>query len=161
MIITGEIPKWWLWGYWVSPLSYGFNAIAVNEMLATRWMNQLVCFYIIHILRNILKESLKDNKLGELCFWFTKKIPLQASDNVTRLGVAVLESLDVFCDKNWYWIGAGGLLGFTVLFNVLFTLALMYLNRKDNILFKGVCEFAISICFLQSDIFYLFSCSIH
>ncbi|KAF3943211.1 hypothetical protein CMV_030208 [Castanea mollissima] len=91
-----EIPKWWIWGYWVSPMSYGFNAIAVNEMFAPRWMNKL------------------------------------ASDNRTKLGVAVLESFDVFPDKNWYWIGAAALLGFTVLFNVLFTLALMYLNPMEK-----------------------------
>ena len=141
-------------------MSYGFNAIAVNEMFAPRWMNQLVCFYILHsmhIFSNILKQSSKNkNKLRELCFWLTKKIPLQASYNATRLGVAVLESFGVFSDKNWYLIGAGGLLGFTVLFNVLYTLALMYLNRKDNILFKGACEFAISICFFQSDNFLSF-----
>lgn len=47
-----------------------------------------------------------------------------------RLGVAVLESANVFPEKKWYWIGAGALLGFSVLFNVLFTLSLMYLNRK-------------------------------
>lgn len=36
------IPKWWRWGYWLSPVSYSFNALAVNEMLAPRWMNKLV-----------------------------------------------------------------------------------------------------------------------
>ncbi|KAF9690091.1 hypothetical protein SADUNF_Sadunf01G0159800 [Salix dunnii] len=36
----GAIPDWWGWGYWVSPLSYVFNAIAGNEMSAPRWMNQ-------------------------------------------------------------------------------------------------------------------------
>ncbi|GLU22294.1 hypothetical protein SLE2022_383820 [Rubroshorea leprosula] len=36
-----KIPKWWKWGYWVSPMSYSFNAIAVNEMYAERWMNKL------------------------------------------------------------------------------------------------------------------------
>lgn len=40
--VTGDIPKWWQWGYWVSPLTYGFNAIAVNEMFSPRWMNKLV-----------------------------------------------------------------------------------------------------------------------
>ncbi|GMN37142.1 hypothetical protein TIFTF001_006571 [Ficus carica] len=87
-----EIPKWWEWAYWVSPMSYAFNAIAVNEMYAPRWMN----------------------KLG--------------TDNSTKLGVAVLKSFDVFPEKNWYWIGAGALLGFVILFNVLYTFALMYLN---------------------------------
>ncbi|KAF8400894.1 hypothetical protein HHK36_014197 [Tetracentron sinense] len=95
IIPRGEIPKWWMWGYWVSPLSYGFNAIAVNEMFAPRWMNQLV---------------------------------RSASDNVTRLGIAVLENFGVFPQRNWFWIGAAVLLGFTVLFNILFTLSLMYLN---------------------------------
>lgn len=88
----GQIPDWWGWGYWISPMTYGFNAIAVNEMYAHRWMN----------------------KLG--------------SDNVTRLGEAVLRQFDVPTDQNWFWIGAAALLGFTVLFNVLFTFALMYLN---------------------------------
>ncbi|KAK6153661.1 hypothetical protein DH2020_013300 [Rehmannia glutinosa] len=37
----GQIPDWWGWGYWVSPLTYAYNAIAVNEMLAPRWMNKL------------------------------------------------------------------------------------------------------------------------
>ncbi|XP_050366567.1 pleiotropic drug resistance protein 1-like [Argentina anserina] len=31
------VPKWWLWGYWVSPLMYGQNAIAVNEFLGKSW----------------------------------------------------------------------------------------------------------------------------
>ncbi|KAF5957020.1 hypothetical protein HYC85_004245 [Camellia sinensis] len=88
----GQIPKWWKWGYWLSPMSYGFNALAVNEMFAPRWMNKL------------------------------------ASDNVTALGVAVLKNFDVFPERNWFWIGAATLLGFVVVFNVLFTLALMYLN---------------------------------
>ncbi|KMS96494.1 hypothetical protein BVRB_9g224870 [Beta vulgaris subsp. vulgaris] len=36
-----QIPNWLEWGYWVSPLSYAFNALAVNEMFAPRWMNKL------------------------------------------------------------------------------------------------------------------------
>ncbi|CAN6583610.1 unnamed protein product [Malus baccata var. baccata] len=31
------VPKWWLWGYWVSPLMYGQNAISVNEFLGKSW----------------------------------------------------------------------------------------------------------------------------
>ncbi|XP_062156805.1 ABC transporter G family member 42-like [Alnus glutinosa] len=88
----GQIPVWWSWGHWVSPLSYGFNALTVNEMLSPRWMHKM------------------------------------ASSNMTMLGVAVLQKFDVPQYKYWYWIGAAALLGFTVLFNVLFTLSLMYLN---------------------------------
>ncbi|XP_023743918.1 ABC transporter G family member 29 [Lactuca sativa] len=37
----GRIPDWWQWAYWVSPLSYGFNALTTNEMFSPRWMNKL------------------------------------------------------------------------------------------------------------------------
>uniref|UniRef100_A0A1J3IHM4 ABC transporter G family member 35 n=4 Tax=Noccaea caerulescens TaxID=107243 RepID=A0A1J3IHM4_NOCCA len=87
-----EIPDWWGWAFWISPLSYAFNAISVNEFLAPRWMNEM------------------------------------SSDNTTRLGTMVLNMWDVYDDKNWYWIGIGGLLGFIVVFNGLFTLALTYLD---------------------------------
>lgn len=40
--VTDYIPNWWIWGYWMSPLTYAYNAIAINEMLAPRWMNRLV-----------------------------------------------------------------------------------------------------------------------
>ncbi|MQL78829.1 hypothetical protein Taro_011257 [Colocasia esculenta] len=89
----GVIPNWWIWGYWISPLTYAFNALAVNEMYAPRWMNKF------------------------------------ANDGSgRRLGIAVLENFDVFTKKYWYWIGVAALFGFTILFNVLFTLSLMYLN---------------------------------
>ncbi|XP_073142895.1 ABC transporter G family member 29-like isoform X2 [Henckelia pumila] len=91
-----NIPIWWRWGYWMSPLSYGYNAVTVNEMFASRWMSKL------------------------------------ASDNATRLGVAVLNNFDIFPEEKWYWIGIAALLGFTVLFNVLFTYALMHLNPFQN-----------------------------
>ncbi|KAG5539776.1 hypothetical protein RHGRI_020105 [Rhododendron griersonianum] len=32
-----NIKKWWIWGYWVSPLMYGQNAISVNEFLGHSW----------------------------------------------------------------------------------------------------------------------------
>ncbi|XP_024977638.1 ABC transporter G family member 29-like [Cynara cardunculus var. scolymus] len=41
LLPKGQIPSWWGWAYWVSPFSYGFNAITVNEMSAPRWMNKL------------------------------------------------------------------------------------------------------------------------
>ncbi|KAL5817183.1 hypothetical protein ACOSQ3_025561 [Xanthoceras sorbifolium] len=34
------IKPWWIWGFWVSPLSYGQSAISVNEFTATRWMEK-------------------------------------------------------------------------------------------------------------------------
>ncbi|KAK3411003.1 hypothetical protein EUGRSUZ_J03025 [Eucalyptus grandis] len=32
-----DIKKWWIWGYWISPLMYGQNAIVVNELLGSSW----------------------------------------------------------------------------------------------------------------------------
>ncbi|KAJ8755903.1 hypothetical protein K2173_024448 [Erythroxylum novogranatense] len=87
-----QIPKWWEWAHWISPLTYAYNGMAVNEMLAPRWMNKL------------------------------------ASDNATALGSAVLNNFDIVSSKNWYWISAAALFGFAVLFNILFTLALMYFS---------------------------------
>ncbi|GFZ04131.1 ABC-2 and plant PDR ABC-type transporter family protein [Actinidia rufa] len=92
-----QIPKWWQWGYWVSPMTYCFNALAVNEMFAPRWMNKL------------------------------------ASDNVTRLGVAVLKNFQVFPDRNWFWIGTAALFGFAVLLNILFTLHSYVLESRNGI----------------------------
>ncbi|KAG4972536.1 hypothetical protein JHK85_038957 [Glycine max] len=86
-----SIPNWWIWGYWISPLTYGFNAFTVNELFAPRWSNL-------------------------------------SSDGRTPIGIATLNNFDVFTEKRWYWIGAATLLGFIILYNVLFTFALMYLN---------------------------------
>ncbi|CAN6456247.1 unnamed protein product [Victoria cruziana] len=36
-----NIKKWWIWGYWISPLMYGQNAIAVNEFLGKSWHHVL------------------------------------------------------------------------------------------------------------------------
>lgn len=36
------IKPWWVWGFWVSPLSYGQRAISVNEFGATRWSKMSV-----------------------------------------------------------------------------------------------------------------------
>ncbi|VAI77408.1 unnamed protein product [Triticum turgidum subsp. durum] len=91
------IPKWWIWGYWISPLVYGYNALAVNEFYSPRWMDKFVM-----------------DKNG---------VP-------KRLGMAMLEGANIFTDKNWFWIGAAGLLGFTIFFNVLFTLCLTYLDQE-------------------------------
>ncbi|EFJ05502.1 hypothetical protein SELMODRAFT_137082 [Selaginella moellendorffii] len=41
IIPRAEIPKWWIWGYWISPLTYAENAISVNEMLAPEWDKQV------------------------------------------------------------------------------------------------------------------------
>ncbi|CAL5444033.1 unnamed protein product [Camellia sinensis] len=36
-----NVKKWWIWGYWMSPLMYGQNAILVNEFLGNSWRHVL------------------------------------------------------------------------------------------------------------------------
>ncbi|GAB2246906.1 hypothetical protein Droror1_Dr00006788 [Drosera rotundifolia] len=56
----------------------------------------------------------------------------QAPGNSTSMGVALLQAFDVPPERDWYWIGVGALVGFTVLLNVLFTILLQYLNQEAN-----------------------------
>ncbi|GLJ08413.1 hypothetical protein SUGI_0088240 [Cryptomeria japonica] len=90
VIPRGKIPKWWIWGYWSSPMMYGQNALMINEMLAPRWNKSI--------------------------------------NGTSILGLEVLKSRQIFQREYWYWIGAGALLGFTVVFNVLYTVVLAYIN---------------------------------
>ena len=36
-LIADDIKQWMIWGYYVSPMMYGQNAIAINEFLDDRW----------------------------------------------------------------------------------------------------------------------------
>ncbi|CAL2280417.1 unnamed protein product [Prunus armeniaca] len=90
-----NIKKWWIWGYWISPLMYGQNAIVVNEFLGKSWS---------HVLPN----------------------------STEPLGVAVLRSHGFFTHPSWYWIGVGALIGYILIFNVCFTVALTYLNPLEK-----------------------------
>jgi hypothetical protein len=57
------------------------------------------------------------------------KILNSTASNET-LGVQALKSRGLFTEAKWYWIGFGAMIGFTILFNALFTLALTYLKRE-------------------------------
>ncbi|KDP41963.1 hypothetical protein JCGZ_26981 [Jatropha curcas] len=86
-----NIKKWWIWGYWISPLMYGQNAIVVNEFFGKSW---------------------------------SKVLP----GSTEPLGIQVLKFRGFFPDAHWYWIGVGALVGFTLLYNFCFTLALTFLG---------------------------------
>ncbi|KAK7336921.1 hypothetical protein VNO77_17474 [Canavalia gladiata] len=90
-----NIKKWWLWGFWISPMMYGQNAMVNNEFLGKRW-------------RHILPNSSEP------------------------LGVEVLKSRGFFTQSYWYWIGVGALIGYTLLFNFGYMLALTYLNPIEK-----------------------------
>ncbi|KAJ4749154.1 ABC transporter G family member 36 [Rhynchospora pubera] len=48
------------------------------------------------------------------------------------LGHLVLKSRGVFAESNWFWIGFGALIGFTFLYNFLFTLTLTFLDAYGS-----------------------------
>ncbi|XP_057454235.1 pleiotropic drug resistance protein 1-like [Lotus japonicus] len=48
------------------------------------------------------------------------------------LGLQVLESRGFFTQAYWYWIGIGALTGFMFLYNIIYTLALTFLNPFDK-----------------------------
>ncbi|XP_050366565.1 pleiotropic drug resistance protein 1-like isoform X1 [Argentina anserina] len=95
VLARDSIKKWWVWGYWISPLMYGQNAIVVNEFLGKTWS---------HVLPNS-NES---------------------------LGVEILKSRGFRTDASWYWIGAGALAGYMLLFNICYALSLTFLNPLDK-----------------------------
>jgi len=53
-----------------------------------------------------------------------------SSNSKKTLGEAILEARGLFSEEKRYWIGVGALIGFCVLFNILFIVTLAYLNRK-------------------------------
>ncbi|KAK4481011.1 hypothetical protein RD792_011879 [Penstemon davidsonii] len=52
--------------------------------------------------------------------------------NGTRLGVQVMESRGFFPQARWYWIGLGATFGFIWFFNILYILALTYLDSFEK-----------------------------
>nr|GEX48506.1 protein GFS12 isoform X1 [Tanacetum cinerariifolium] len=64
-----------------------------------------------------------------------------ATDKSSKLGVGILQNIGPTADRNWFWIGAAALLSLAIVFNVLFTLAIVYIDattdenrRRSNLL---------------------------
>ncbi|CAN4097540.1 unnamed protein product [Withania somnifera] len=91
IVSRDDVKKWWIWGYWFSPMMYAQNAIAVNEFLGKSWAH----------------------------------VPPNSTDTI---GETSLKLRGLFPSASWYWIGVGALLGYVLLFNFLFSVALTYLN---------------------------------
>jgi len=58
------------------------------------------------------------------------------SKNGVTIGMQLLNLRAYFPQSYWYWIGVAGLLGYIFLLNILFALALTFLNRKYQVLQK-------------------------
>ncbi|CAB4299305.1 unnamed protein product [Prunus armeniaca] len=94
IVAKDDIEPWMIWGYYISPMMYGQNAIVINEFLDKRWSAPNI-----------------DPRISE-----------------PTVGKALLKTRGMFTEEYWYWICIGALLGFSLLFNILFIAALNYLN---------------------------------
>ncbi|EHA8586633.1 putative ABC transporter G family member 39 [Cocos nucifera] len=104
VISKDNIQSWWIWAYWISPMMYGQNALAINEFLAHRWSKDA--------------DVPRPNN--------------DSSIDAPTIGKAFLKSRGLFLNDYWYWLAVGALFGFSLLFNALFVLALAYLNPIGN-----------------------------
>ncbi|KAG5152500.1 hypothetical protein JHK84_028972 [Glycine max] len=94
IIAKENLEPWMKWGYYISPMMYGQNAIAINEFLDERW-----------------SAPNTDHRIPE-----------------PTVGKALLRIRSMFTEDYWYWICIGALLGFSLLFNICFIIALTFLN---------------------------------
>lgn len=65
-------------------------------------------------------------------------LPKVLPNTAEPLGVVILKSRGFFPSPSWYWIGVGVLLGYVLLFNFCFSLALGFFNRELYILLYHV-----------------------
>ncbi|CAH9108624.1 unnamed protein product [Cuscuta epithymum] len=94
IVAKDDLEPWMKWGYYISPMSYGQNAIAINEFLDKRW-----------------SSPINDPRFSG-----------------NTVGMVLLKSRGMYVNDYMYWICIIALLGFSLLFNVFFVIALTYLN---------------------------------
>ncbi|XP_074353091.1 pleiotropic drug resistance protein 2-like isoform X2 [Apium graveolens] len=94
IVAKDDIVSWMKWGYYLSPLMYGQNAVAVNEFLDERW-----------------NDPNTDTRIDQ-----------------PTVGKVLLGSRGMFVDGYMYWICVVALFAYTIFLNILFILALTYLN---------------------------------
>ncbi|KAF8396443.1 hypothetical protein HHK36_018062 [Tetracentron sinense] len=94
VVAKDDIQPFMIWGFYISPMMYGQNAIAINEFLDDRWSTPNT-----------------DPRFPQ-----------------PTVGKILLKQRGMFLEDYWYWICIGALVGFSLLFNVLFVAALTYLN---------------------------------
>eukprot|EP00879_Flechtneria_rotunda_P006755 GHRR01007099.1.p1 GENE.GHRR01007099.1~~GHRR01007099.1.p1 ORF type:complete len:1177 (+),score=387.98 GHRR01007099.1:1343-4873(+) len=61
-----DIHPWWIWMFWVSPITYGMNALSINEMTAARWSTPLT---VDDVTRPVGEWVLISNGLFTASYW--------------------------------------------------------------------------------------------
>ncbi|CAI0410734.1 unnamed protein product [Linum tenue] len=98
VFVLDDIQPWLIWGYYISPMMYGQNAIVINEFLHERW-----------------SDPNPDPRILE-----------------ATIGKAILKVRGMFVENKWYWISIGALIGFTMIYNICFVIALTYLDPLED-----------------------------
>jgi hypothetical protein len=117
-----------IWGYYVSPMMYGQNAIAINEFLDERWS----AVRSPKTFENVILFPLKQPSLYYLNYFSLFQPNPDPKIPEPTVGKVLLGARGMFKEDYWYWICVGALLGFSLLFNICFMLALTFLNRKQS-----------------------------
>ncbi|KAJ6731399.1 ATP-BINDING CASSETTE TRANSPORTER [Salix purpurea] len=105
-------------GLWVAVTYY----VIGYDPNITRFSRQFLLYFFLH------QMFIDSRKHG--CLVFVTSVTKHRAGNNTNfsLGEAILRSRSLFPESYWYWIGIAALFGYTVLFNLLFTFFLAYLN---------------------------------
>ncbi|XP_008776585.4 ABC transporter G family member 45-like isoform X2 [Phoenix dactylifera] len=94
IISKDNIQPWLLWGYWASPLTYGQNAVALNEFLDERWSMKVHYAYIDA--DTVGKAVLKSRGMLTEWYWFWICVGVLLSFSLTFniLSIFALEFLN-------------------------------------------------------------------
>ncbi|XP_028082709.1 pleiotropic drug resistance protein 2-like [Camellia sinensis] len=98
IVAQNDIEPFMIWGYYISPVMYGQNALVINEFLDKRW-----------------SAPNPDPRI-----------------HAPTVGKVLLKSRGFFTDDYMFWVCVGALLGFSLLFNILFIAALTFLNPLSD-----------------------------
>ncbi|URE18250.1 Plant PDR ABC transporter associated [Musa troglodytarum] len=130
---TYTIPSWILsiptslmeTGMWVAVTYY----VVGYDPQITRFLSQFLLLFFLHqmalalfrVMASLGRNMIVANTFGSFAMLKVAKY------NIT-LGEAALKEYGMFTESYWFWIGICALFGYTILFNILFTLFLTYLN---------------------------------
>ncbi|GMP88562.1 hypothetical protein CsSME_00040505 [Camellia sinensis var. sinensis] len=97
VVSKDDIKPWMIWGYYISPMMYGQNAIAINEFLDKRWSNPAAGSSQLSVGKTILKS--RGLFRTEYWYWICIGALLAYSLLFNGLFIAALTYLNPFGDS--------------------------------------------------------------
>lgn len=123
------------WAYYLSPMSYGQNAIVIVEFLDKRWntvsLFQSFSFYLFLLFWHLACSTKRTFVL--IIFYILSFFQPNFDPRFpgSTAGKELLAARGMFTEEKWYWICVIALFGFSFFFNLCFVAALTYLKRKS------------------------------